>query len=344
MKKGFDTSKYIQIQISEILNRLNKYDKLYLEVGGHLIYDGHASRVLPGYNPKTKLLLLRKLSKTDDIEIIYCVNTKDLGSKTLLGDFNLDYKKQTIKDIKSFKKSGLKKIHLVITRYEIQDKEIISNFKKALSKHIPPKNIYTHSEIPNYTKSPRYALSGYKKETRIKSKSRLVIVTGAAGGSGKMATAMSQVYHDLNKKNFKKINSGYTKIETFPVWNLPLNHPINLAYEAATADLQDKNMIDPYHLKYYKTKAVNYNRDIENFSILVDIAKLITKQRFPFGYKSPTDMGIGNTKFAIINENVCKAAAIKEIHRRMKYYVKEFKSGRTSIKTIERMKEIMKKI
>jgi len=337
MKTGFNTSEYIEIQRLEILKRVNKYDKLYLEVGGHLIYDGHASRVLPGYNPKTKILLLKELSKTLSTEIIYCINANDIKSPKLLGDFNLDYRKQTLKDISEFIKAGLKKIEVVITRYSKGNSKEALLFKKALEKK--KLKVYIHNEIPNYTKSPLYALKGYKKDSSIKTKSKLIIVTGAAGGSGKMATAMSQVYHDLKNK----IKSGYAKIETFPVWNLPLNHPVNLAYEAATADLHDKLMIDPYHLKYYKIKAVNYNRDIENFSILIDIAKLITKQNFPFEYKSPTDMGIGNTKAGITNDKICREAAIKEIHRRMKVYTKEFKAGRTSEKTIERMKEILKK-
>jgi uncharacterized protein (UPF0371 family) len=151
---------------------------------------------------------------------------------------------------------------------------------------------------------------------------------------------MSQIYHDIKNK----INSGYAKFETFPVWNLPLSHPINLAYEAATADLQDKNEIDPYHLKHYNIKSVNYNRDIKNFSILIKLANMITKSKSAFGYHSPTDMGIGNTKSGIINEEICKRAAIKEIHRRMKVYKKEFKSRRESEKTLERMEEILKKL
>ncbi len=341
MKRGFNTSKYIEIQKKEILKRMNKFNRLYLEVGGHLCYDGHASRVLPGYDPKTKLKLLKNLKKSGiDIEIIYCVNAKDIESKKVLGDFDLNYKKQTIRDIGTFAKNNLKVNHLVITRYERKNSKTISQFKEIIGNKV--KNIYLHNEIPNYSKSPNYAVKGYKKDSpiKIKANSRLIIITGAAGGSGKMGTAMSQIYYDIRNK----INSGYAKLETFPVWNLPLNHPINLAYEAATADLQDKNEIDPYHLKYHHKKAVNYNRDIKNFGILMDIAKIITKKKFPFGYKSPTDMGIGNTKAGIINDNICRKAAIKEINRRMKFYTKEYKSGRESKATIERMEEIMNKI
>ena len=335
--RGFDSSKYLKIQKAEILKRLSKFNRLYLEVGGHLCYDGHASRVLPGYLPKTKLILLKKL-KEFETEIIYCVNSKDLSSKKHLGDFNLDYKKQTIKDIETFKKNGLKVNHLVITRFEKKDSKSVFRFLKLIENKV--KNTYIHNEIKNYLKSPKYAIDGYKKDSRIKVKSKLIIITGAAGGSGKMATAMSQIYYDIKNK----VNAGYAKLETFPVWNLPLSHPINLAYEAATADLLDKNEIDPYHLKYHHKKSVNYNRDIKNFGILMNLLKAITKKKFPFSYKSPTDMGIGNTKSGIINDKICRTAAIKEIKRRMKFYEKEFKKGRESKSTIERMEEILNKI
>ncbi len=341
MQKGFDTNKYIQIQELEILKRADKYDRIYLEVGGHLNYDGHASRVLPGYKPQTKLSLFRDLYEVENISIIYCVNSKDLASKKRLGDFDINYAKQTLKDISSFKKLNLQEIVLVITRYEKKYHKIVSKFIKKMKNKV--KKSYIHKEINNYTKSPQHAIKGYKKNEYIKLNSDLVLITGAAGGSGKMATAMSQLYHDLK---IRKIKSGYAKFETFPVWNLPLNHPINLAYEAATADLQDKNKIDPYHLRKYKIKAVNYNRDIENFSILIKLSNLITKtnSKSAFGYFSPTDMGIGNTKFGIINEDLCKKAAIKEINRRMKIYTKEFKANRESEQTIKRMNEILKKL
>ncbi len=337
MKRGFDTSKYIEIQKKEILKRLGRFQRLYLEFGGHLTYDGHASRVLPGYNPKTKLKLLKSLG---DLEIIYCVNANDIESKKLLGDFKLNYTKQTLKDIKILRKKVSKNIFLVITRYQNKHSKTIMKFKKIISKYV--KKIYIHNEIPNYIKSPEYAIKGYEKNIYLNLNSKLIIITGAAGGSGKMATAMSQIYHDTKNK----INSGFAKIETFPVWNLPLNHPINLAYESATADLQDKNEIDPYYLRHYKKKSVNYNRDIKNFSILIKVANLIskTKNNSAFGYYSPTDMGIGNTKEGIINEELCKRAAIKEIFRRRKVYEKEFKAGRENKKTLERMDKIIKKI
>jgi len=333
MKRGFDSKKYIFAQKKEILNRMKKFDRLYLEVGGHLCYDGHASRVLPGYDPKTKLKLLKKLGK---LEIIYCVNAKDLNSKKRLGDFNLTYEKQTLKDLKLFKRAGLKVDYVVITRFS--NEKQAKDFKKTLDKNV--RKVYFHKEIQGYSKSIKKAIKGYKENPVVPINSKLVIVTGVAGGSGKMATTMSQIYFELNKK----IKSGFAKFETFPIYNLPLDHPINMAYEAATADLQDKVQIDPYHLKYHKKKAVNYNRDIDNFGILIRISKSITKNKSAFGYHSPTDMGVSNTKAGIINEEICKQAAIKEIKRREKLYLREFKRGRETKATLNRIKEILRKL
>ncbi|MDA3836908.1 MAG: DUF1846 family protein [Nanoarchaeota archaeon] len=331
-KIGFDSKRYLNAQSTKIFQRLNLYDRLYIEFGGHLTYDGHASRVLPGYKPDNKIKLLKSLG---EIDIIYCINAKDLQSKKHLGDFNLSYQEQTLKDIQDLKKSGLKVSFACITRYENEPQA--KEFKKTLtSKGI---KTYYHKEIKDYPNSINAVLKGYDNQPYIPIKKKITIITGAAGGSGKMATALCQVYKDRKKK----IKAGYTKFETFPIWNLPLNHPINIAYEAATADLGDKNMIDPYHLKAYKIKAVNYNRDIENFAILKKIAdKLFIKGNFP--YKSPTDMGVNMAKEGIINEEICKKAAIKEIKRRMKVYTKEYKAGREPIETINRMKEILKKI
>ena len=333
MKRGFDTSKYIRAQKKEILNRIKKFDRLYLEFGGHLCYDGHASRVLPGYNPKTKLKLLKTLGK---LEIIYCVNTKDLTSKKRLGDFNLNYKQKTIKDLKLLKRAGLKVDYVVITKFSNEEKA--KELKKILDKKV--RKVYFHKEIKGYSKSVKKAIKAYKENPIIPITSKLVIVTGASSGSGKMATAMSQIYSDINRK----IKSGFAKFETFPIYNLPLDHVINIAYEAATADLQDKNKIDPYHLKHHKKKAVNYNRDINNFAILMKISKSITKNKAAFGYHSPTDMGVSNTKAGIINEEVCKQAAIREIKRREKVYLHEFKKARETKATLNRMKEILRKL
>ena len=332
MKKGFDTEKYIRAQKKEILKRMKKFDRLYLEIGGHLAYDGHASRVLPGYDPKTKLKLLKTLGK---IEIVYCVNAKDLSSKKRLGDFNLSYKKQTLKDLRNLKRAGLKVDYVVITRFGGEREA--KKFKRILDKKV--RKVYFHKEIKGYS-NVKKALKGYEKNPAIPIVNKLVIVTGTAGGSGKMAVTMSQIYSDRKRR----IESGYAKFETFPVYNLPIDHPINLAYEAATADLHDKVQIDPYYLKAYKKKVVNYNRDINNFEILKRLSKLVTKKKAAFGYKSPTEMGVSNTKSGVVNEEICRKAAIEEIHRREKVYKRELEKGRASKATLKRMKEIIKKL
>jgi len=285
MKRGFDTNKYIRAQKKEIFKRIKKFDRLYLEFGGHLPYDGHASRVLPGYDPKTKLKLLKTLGK---LEIIYCVNAKDLASKKRLGDFNLNYKKQTLKDLRLFKRAGLKVDYVVITKFS-NEKEA-EKLKKILNKKV--RKVYFHKEIKGYSKSVKKAIKSYKQNPIVPITSKLAIITGASSGSGKMATAMSQIYSDVNRK----INAGFAKFETFPIYNLPLDHPINIAYEAATADLQDKVQIDKHHLKHHKKKVVNYNRDIDNFGILMKISKSITKNKAAFGYHSP--QGLSMRKFA----------------------------------------------
>jgi uncharacterized protein (UPF0371 family) len=331
MKRGFDTAKYIRAQSAEILKRVRKFKRLYLEFGGKLIYDDHAFRVLPGYEETAKAKILKKLR---NFEIVYCINARDLQSNQVLGKRRRSYQNQALKDLRDIKKFGLKNEVIVITRFSREKKA--KDFAKILEKS--GKRVYFHKEIKGYSKSITKALNSYKIQPYIPIKSNLIVVSGPASGSGKMAVILSQVYHEKKKR----VKSGFAKFETFPVWNLPLAHPINRAYEAATADLQDKVMIDPYHKKAYGKTAVNYNRDIKNFSILKAISKKITGKKFPYGYKSPTDMGIGFTKSGIIDEEVCKRAALKEIQRRDKFYKKEFRKGRESRSTLKRMEEILR--
>jgi len=332
LKRGFSTKKYLLIQENKVLERIRKFDRLYLEFGGKLFYDNHAARILPGYKKTIKAEFLKQL---EDLEIIYCINAKDLQATRRVGG-RVSYEKQALKDLRDSKKFKIEIKKVIITRYDGEAKA--KTFRKRLIKL--GKKVYFHKEIPGYPNNLTKVIRGYAKQPYIPIKKDIVVVTGPTGGSGKMAVALSQIYHDHKKK----INSGFAKFETFPIWNLPLKHPINLAYEAATADLQDKNMIDPYHWKAYKVKAVNYNRDIENFAILKAIIKKITKKNFPFGYKSPTDMGINTIKQAIINPELCKKAALKEIKRRYKIYQREFKKGRESKATLDRVEEIIKKI
>ncbi len=329
---GFSTEKYLEKQTEKIQKRVNKFEKLYLEFGGKLCYDMHASRVLPGYDARAKVELLKKLG---NIEIIYCISAKDIERGRVRRDFGLTYDNQTLKDISDIKDFGLKVGSVVITRYS--DEHSVKIFKKKLENF--KIKVYIHKEIEGYPNDIKKVLAGYKKQPYIKTKKKLVIITGAGGNSGKMATCLSQIYHE-RRKNF---TTGFAKFETFPIWNLKLNHPINTAYEAATADLQDVNMIDSFHKKAYNKTVVNYNRDIENFAILKKLMKGITREQNPFGYKSPTDMGVNTAKVGIINDELCQEASKKEIIRRFFRYHREKIEGIETQETIDRMKEIMKK-
>ena len=333
MKRGFDSEIYVKAQTTEILKRVKKFKRIYLEWGGKLLYDDHASRVLPGYEIMNKAKILKKLK---DSEIVYCINAQDLQSNKVLGLKDFSYRKQALKDLKDIKKFKLKNNIIVITRFRGESKA--KSFAEELRKL--KKKVYFHIEIKGYSKDADKAVKGYETQPYTPLESNLIVISGPAGGSGKMAFALSQIYHE-RKKNIK---SGFAKFETFPIWNLPLKHPINLAYEAATADLQDKVMIDPFHKKAYNISAVNYNRDIENFLILKTIISKITGEKFPYGYKSPTDMGVNMAKKAIIDYDACRKAAIKEINRRYKEYKKEFRKGRESKATIKRMEEIFREI
>ncbi|MEK6855854.1 MAG: DUF1846 domain-containing protein [Nanoarchaeota archaeon] len=330
IKRGFDAEKYIRLEKSAISKRISKFDKLYLEVGGKICYDFHASRVLPGYIPTTKLQLLKQLKNK---EIIYCINAKDLERKRIIHDFNFVIDKHALNDLKILKKFGIKVNFIVITLFSGQKSAL--RFKRILE--AKGYSVYFHGVIKRYPNNIKNVLNGFGKQTYIPVKKSLVVVLGAASNSGKMAVALCQMYHESKRR----IKTGFAKIETFPIWNLSLEHPINLAYESATADLGDKNMIDPYHLKAYGKTAINYNRDIENFSILKIILSRVSKNSF---YKSPTDMGLNMAGFAIVNDDVCRTAAIKELERRCKQYYLDYKRGHEKISTLRRAKEILEKV
>jgi len=333
MKKGFNSKKYIEAQTTEINNRIKKFKKLYLEVGGHLIHDNHAARVLPGYEKSTKIKLIKKLAPLD---IIYCINSKDLESNRTLTTEKRTYQKQALKNLKDIKKHKLKISFIVLTRYNGEQRA--KQFKKQLERK--GYKVILQKEIQGYSINIKKTIAGISKQPYVPVKENLTIITGPAGNSGKMGVALVQIYHETKNK----IKTGLAKYETFPIYNLPLTHPINIAYEAATADLQDKTMIDPYHKKAYKKNATNYNRDIENFGILSKILQKITKKKHPFGYKSPTDMGINTAKKGIISDIICRATAKKEIKNRQKRYLHEYKKGRETKKTIDRINELLKKI
>ncbi|MFC1752647.1 DUF1846 domain-containing protein [Thermoproteota archaeon] len=331
-RQGFDTDQYLNEQKKSILERVSKFGKLYLEFGGKLCYDLHASRVLPGYRPSAKIELLKQLG---DIEIIYCVNAKYIDSGKVRRDFGLTHDNQTLKDIGDINNFGLKVNTVVITFYDNQGS--VDIFKKKLENF--GINVYLHKAIAGYPHDMRKVIEGYEKQPYVETSKRLVLVTGVGGNSGKMATCLSQIYQERQKG----IKTGFAKFETFPIWNLDLNHPINIAYEAATADLKDVNVMDTFHKNAYDITSVNYNRDMENFAILQHLIERITQEKSAFGYKSPTDMGVNMAATGIIDDEVCREAAKQEIVRRHFNYKRSKIEGVETQDTIEKMEELMEK-
>ena len=308
MKIGFDNQKYLKMQSEHIKERIDKFgDKLYLEFGGKLFDDYHAARVLPGFEPDAKLKMLMQLSS--QAELVIVISAKDIEKHKIRSDIGITYDLDVLRLIQSFRSKELYVGSVVITHYEAQ--KSADKFKAKLeSLGI---KVYRHYIIDGYPSNVELILSeeGYGKNDYIKTERPLVIVTAPGPGSGKMATCLSQLYHE-HKRGIK---AGYAKFETFPIWNLALKHPVNIAYEAATADLNDVNMIDPFHLEAYNTTAVNYNRDVEIFPVLTSIFEGI------FGecpYKSPTDMGVNMAGNCIFDDEVCREASLQEILRR--YY------------------------
>ncbi|MBN1365610.1 MAG: DUF1846 domain-containing protein [Syntrophaceae bacterium] len=330
---GFDNEKYIQEQTTEILKRVDRFNnKLYLEFGGKLLYDYHAARVLPGYDPNVKMRLIRELK--DKADIILCIYAGDIERKKIRADFGITYDADALKLIDNLRTWGINVLAVIITRFDQQPAAII--FKNKLERRDIP--VYTHQFTKGYPTDVETIVSddGYGANTYIKTTKPLVIVTGPGPGSGKMATCLSQLYHDYRHG----INSGYAKFETFPIWNIPLKHPVNVAYEAATADIRDFNLIDPFHLDTYGEKSVNYNRDVEVFPVLKRILEKITgKKSF---YQSPTDMGVNRAGFAIINDEVTQQAAKMEIIRRYFRYRCEYAMGFTDRETVQRVELFMK--
>ena len=308
MKLGFDNQKYLSMQSEHIRERINKFDnKLYLEFGGKLFDDFHASRVLPGFAPDSKLQMLKQLS--DQAEIVIVINAKDIEKNKMRSDLGITYDTEVLRLIDVYRDLGFYVGSVAIQQYIGQDS--VNTFKNKLEKTgIPVYKLYT---IPGYPNNIPYIVSdeGFGKNDYIETSRPLVVITAPGPGSGKMATCLSQLYHEQKRG----IRAGYAKFETFPIWNIPLKHPVNLAYEAATADLNDVNMIDPFHLEAYGETTVNYNRDVEIFPVLEAMFERI------FGespYKSPTDMGVNMVGNCIFNDEACKEASYQEIIRR--YY------------------------
>lgn len=307
-KKGFDNAKYIELQSQNIRDRIKMFgDKLYMEFGGKLFDDFHASRVLPGFEPDSKVKMLLNLK--DEAEIVIAINADAIEKNKRRGDLGITYDLDTLRLIDAFRDIGLFVGSVVITFFTGQPLALA--FEKRL-KNLGIK-VYRHYPIPDYPSNIQLIVSddGFGKNEYIETERKLIVVTGPGPCSGKMATCLSQLYHE-HKRGIK---AGYAKFETFPIWNIPLKHPVNVAYEAATADLNDVNMIDPFHLEAYGETAINYNRDIEIFPVLNAMMKKILGTSV---YKSPTDMGVNMVGCAISDDNVCKNAANQEIIRR--YY------------------------
>jgi uncharacterized protein (UPF0371 family) len=335
-KIGFNTDKYLNAQIAKIEQRVSLFDKLYLEFGGKLRWDNHASRVLPGYALDTKIQMLKRIR--GQLEIVHCISAKDIEARKIRGDSGLPYEDQILKDINELVELGLPVSAVVINRFSGEWSAL--KFKQRLENR--GLRVFIGYEIPNYLSDLDKVLSdeGYGKPEYVPTEKKIVIVTAPGPGSGKMSFAMSQVYQDRKRG----INSGFAKFETFPIWNLELNHPINTAYEAATADIGDYNLVDPFHQAAYGVTAINYNRDVENFAILRRMIERLVGPDDPMAaYRSPTDMGVNMAKEGIVDDEVCREAAKQEIVRRFFRYTRDFVEGSVGRDTLSRMDEIMAK-
>ncbi|MDA3812617.1 MAG: DUF1846 domain-containing protein [Candidatus Cloacimonetes bacterium] len=335
MKIGFDNVRYLEEQTSAILERVGKFgNKLYLEFGGKIIFDYHASRVLPGFHPNVKMELLQKLK--DRADIILCIYAGDIERKKIRADFGITYDVDALKLIDDLRERDINVAAVVITRFEEQPAAII--FKNKLERRNV--KVYTHKFTKGYPTDVDLIVSeeGYGANDYIETTKPLVIVTGPGPGSGKLATCLSQMYHEHVRGN----KAGYAKFETFPIWNIPLKHPVNIAYESATADLKDYNLVDPFHLEAYGEAAINYNRDVEAFPVLKRILEKITGGKAI--YQSPTDMGVNRAGFGIIDDDVTKEASRQEIIRRYFRYKCEYVMGFVNKDTVDRAELIMNEV
>ena len=330
---GFDNQKYLTTQSEQIKKRIAQFGgKLYLEFGGKLFDDYHASRVLPGFEPDSKMRMLQQLK--DDVEIVITINAADIEKNKVRGDLGITYEDDVLRLIDIFRDMGLFVGSVVMTRYNGQAAA------EAFLKRLTALGIrcYRHYPIAGYPSAVQHIVSdeGLGKNDYIETSHSLVVVTAPGPGSGKMATCLSQLYHDYKRG----ISSGYAKFETFPIWNLPLSHPVNLAYEAATADLDDVNMIDPFHLEAYGKTAVNYNRDVEIFPVLNTIFEKIQGES---PYKSPTDMGVNMVGNCIVDDAVCCQASRMEILRRYYTACVEQLQGKGEEETVMKLELVMRK-
>ena len=333
-KAAFDNDKYLQMQSAHIRERIAQFGgKLYLEFGGKLYDDNHASRVLPGFQPDSKLRMLLQLK--EQVEMVIAINADDIEKNKVRGDLGITYDRDVIRLIDIFRGFGLYVSSVVLTRFHEQA------LAKAFQSRLEGLGIrvYHHFEIPGYPSDTGYIVSpdGFGKNDYIETTRSLVVVTAPGPGSGKLATCLSQLYHEHIRGN----TAGYAKFETFPIWNVPLNHPVNLAYEAATADLNDVNMIDPFHLEAYGVTTVNYNRDIEIFPVVNAMFELIAGKS---PYKSPTDMGVNMAGYCIIDDEACREASKQEILRRYFKALCDLKTGTGTQDTVSRLEFLMSRL
>ncbi len=332
-KIGFDNKHYLHEQTTEIIDRVKRFgNKLYLEFGGKLLFDYHAARVLPGYDPNVKMHLIRELK--DKADILLCIYAGDIERKKIRADFGITYDADAMKLIDDLRSWDLGVRAVIITRFDNQPAAKL--FKNKLERRNI--EVYTHRFTKGYPTDVESIVSdeGYGANEYVETKKPLVIVTGPGPGSGKLATCLSQLYHEYRRG----VKAGYAKFETFPIWNIPLNHPINIAYEAATADIRDFNLIDPFHLEAYGKTAVNYNRDVEVFPVVKRILGKITGgDSF---YKSPTDMGVNKAGFAIVEDDVTREASKQEILRRCFRYRCEYAMGLADRETVQRVELFLK--
>ncbi len=333
-KIGFDNEKYLEMQSTKIRERIGKFgNKLYLEFGGKLFDDFHASRVLPGFEPDSKVRLLKTLA--DQVEIVLVINASDIEISKIRGDYGITYDAEILRLIDAFRNDGLYVGSVVITHYAGQnDANRFKNYLEQLGV-----TVYLHYPIPEYPTNIPLIVSddGYGKNDYIETTRPLVVITAPGPGSGKMATCLSQLYHEYKRG----VQAGYAKFETFPIWNLPLKHPVNIAYEAATVDLDDVNVIDPFHLEAYGSTAINYNRDVEVFPVLNTIFKKIWGSS---PYQSPTDMGVNMVGNCITDDQVCHEASKQEIIRRFYHIQRDFVSGKGSKADLQKIELIMNSV
>ena len=332
---GFDNESYLAEQTAAIMRRvMENSGKLYLEFGGKLVFDYHAARVLPGYDPNVKMRLLGRLKA--DAEIILCIYAGHIEHRKVRADFGITYDSDAFKLIDDIRDRGLDVSAVVITRFEGQVGAI------AFQNKLQRRGIRTlvHRPIAGYPADVDRIVSdqGYGANPFIETSKPLVVVTGPGPNSGKMATCLSQVYHE----HLRGRRAGYAKFETFPIWNLPLRHPVNIAYEAATADIRDFNLVDPFHLEAYKETAVNYNRDVESFPVLRAVLERITRDGGL--YRSPTDMGVNRAGFAIVSDERVRQASVQEVIRRRFRYACEYAMGMADAQTVERVDLLMKEL